>query len=159
GRLARAATSARPRFYLQIIPSGGMDAVYTLDPKTTREVAKGIDVPYKASAIVSAGQVRLAPAFRPPARRASRVPGLNTFRQNSANHQSGLAHVTRCKSHTAPSMPTLLDILGTQRGDEATGAVSIGADFATAFSPGYLGQPGKYFYGTSAGLFDHLDRA
>jgi hypothetical protein len=156
---ARAATAARPRCYLQIIPSGGMDAVYTLDPKTTREVAKGIDVPYRASAIVDAGAVRLAPTFGALKRWGPRFAVVNGFRQNSANHQSGLAHVTRCKSHTAPSMPTLLDILGTRRGDEAVGAVSIAADFATAFSPQYLGQPGKYFYGNNAGVFDHLDRA
>lgn len=158
GRIARAAAPARPRFYLQIIPSGGMDAVYTLDPKTPREVARGIDVPYRASAIVDAGSLRLAPTFRPLARWSSRFAVVNMFRQNSANHQSGLAHVTRCKSHTAPDMPTLLDILGTRRTDEAAGSVFISADFATAFSPKYLGQPGKYFYGTSPGLFDHLDR-
>jgi hypothetical protein len=159
GRLARAATSARPRFYLQIIPSGGMDAVYTVDPKTTREVGGGIDVPYKASAIVGAGPVQLAPTFRALKRWGPRLAVVNGFRQNSANHQSGLAHVTRCKSHTAPSMPTLLDLLGARRGDEVMGSVSLAADFATAFSPQYLGQPGKYFYGTNAGLFDHLDRA
>jgi hypothetical protein len=56
-------------------------------------------------------------------------------------------------------MPTLLDILGSRRGDEAVGAVGIAADFATAFSPQYLGQPGKYFYGNNAGVFDHLDHA
>jgi uncharacterized protein (DUF1501 family) len=158
-RRAFAAAAARPRFYLQIIPSGGMDAVYTVDPKTPREVAKGIDVPYRASAIVDARRVRLAPTFRALKRWGPRLAVVNGFRQNSANHQSGLAHVTRCKSHTAPSMPTLLDILGTRRGDEAVGSMSIAADFATAFSPQYLGQPGKYFYGNNAGLFDHLDRA
>lgn len=159
GRTARAATPARPRFYLQIIPSGGMDAVHSIDPKTPREVARGIDVPYRPAAIAESSGIRLAPTFRPLARWASRFAVVNTFRQNSANHQTGLAHVTRCKSHTAPSMPTLLDLLGARRGDEAVGSVSIAADFATAFSPSYLGQPGKYFYGTSAGLFDHLDRA
>jgi len=159
GRSARAATAGHPRFYLQIIPSGGMDAVYTVDPKTTKEVAKGIDVPYRASAIVPAGPVRLAPTFGALKRWGPRLAVVNGFRQNSANHQSGLAHVTRCKSHTAPSMPTLLDILGTRRGDEAVGSMSIAADFATASSPKYLGQPGKYFYGNNAGLFDHLDRA
>jgi uncharacterized protein (DUF1501 family) len=158
-RKAFAAAATRPRFYLQIIPSGGMDAVYTIDPKTTKEVARGIDIPYRASAIVAAGPVRLAPTFRPLERWGARLAVVNGFRQNSANHQSGLAHVTRCKSHTAPSMPTLLDILGSRRGDEAVGSMSIAADFATAFSPQYLGQPGKYFYGNNAGLFDHLDRA
>jgi hypothetical protein len=158
-RRARAASSARPRFYLQIIPSGGMDAVYTLDPKTIREVARGIDVPYRASAIVDAGPVRFGPTFRALQRWGPRLAVVNMFRQNSANHQSGLSHVLRCKSHTAPSMPTLLDLLGARRGDEAVGAVSLSADFSTAFSPQYLGQPGKYFYGSNAGLFDHLDRA
>src|SRR5262245_13927544 len=82
-RAARAASAPHPRFYLQIIPSGGMDAVHTIDPKTPREVARGIDVPYRVSAIAHAGGVRLAPTFRPLARWASRFAIVNGFRQNS----------------------------------------------------------------------------
>src|SRR5438270_12967969 len=68
-RPARAAPVAgRPRFYLQIIPLGGMDAVHTLDPKTSKDVVKGIDIPYPASAIIDAGPARLAPSMRALAR-------------------------------------------------------------------------------------------
>lgn len=158
-RTASAATDVHPRFYLQIIPIGGMDAVYTADPKTLKEVDKGIDVPYAANAIVDSGGLRLGPSFRALAKWSSRLAIVNTFRQNSANHQSGLAHITRCKSHTTTTMPTLFDILGARRRDEAVGAVSLGAEFASGSSPLYLGEPGRYFYGDAAGVFEHLDRA
>jgi hypothetical protein len=135
-----------------------MDAVYTTDPKTLKEVEKGIDIPYAASAIVDAGGLRFGPTFSPLSRWSSRLAVVNMFRQNSANHQSGLAHVTRCKSHTSASMPTLFEIIGARRQDESVGSVCIGADFATASSPMYLGEPGSYFYGKAPGLFAHLDR-
>ncbi len=161
GRAARAETAprTRPRFYLQIIPCGGMDAVYTTDPKTAKEVSKGIDVPYAASAISDAGGLRLAPSFKALARWSSRLAVVNMFRQNAANHQGGLAHATRFKNRTTSSMPTLFDVLGARRQGISVGAVSIGADFETGSSPGYLGEPGTYYYSRTPSVFGHLDRA
>ena len=43
---ARAATPRGPRVLIQVFLRGGMDAVLTTDPKTRREVAPEIDVPY-----------------------------------------------------------------------------------------------------------------
>jgi hypothetical protein len=151
--------ATRPRFYMQIIPSGGMDAVYTVDPKTSREVLDGIDVAFPAADLIDSGPIRLAPTMRPLAKWASRFAVVNAFRQNSANHQSGIAHVTRCKSDTTTAMPTLCDILGARRHDEALGAMSINADFSTAYSDRYLGDPSNFFYGSDPGLFQHLDTA
>lgn len=158
-RLSRAASNGRPRFYLHILPSGGMDPIYTLDPKRSRDVERGVDVPYSSSSIVERGAHRFGPTFKPLARWADRFAVVNMFRQNSANHQSGLAHVTRCKSNASASMPTLFDLLGARRTDEAVGAVSLGLDFSTAVSPQFLGQPGFFFYGRAPGVFDHLDNA
>jgi hypothetical protein len=155
---ALGAPRARPRFYIQIIPQGGMDPVYTTDPKKASEVDSGIDVPFGADQIVEAG-MRLGPSFKALARWAPRLAIVNAFRQNSANHISGLAHVLRCKSRSDESMPTLLELLGARRATEATGAISIGAGFASAFSPRYLGVPSEVVFGERAGLFEHLDAA
>jgi uncharacterized protein (DUF1501 family) len=156
---ARAAPRSRPRFYLQIIPQGGLDAVYTTDPRTTREVDPGIDVPYPAGDIVEAGGTRLGPSFRALAPWMPRLAIINAFHQNSANHVSGLAHITRYKSRATFETPTLFDILGSRRRGEATGAISIGAGFPSGFSAQFLGAPSEVVFGARPGLFEHLDRA
>jgi uncharacterized protein (DUF1501 family) len=156
---AGAAAASPPRFYLQIIPQGGMDAIYSTDPKKPSEVERGIDVPFPARDIVEAGGVRLGPGFRKLARWMPRLAIVNAFRQSSANHLSGLAHVMRCKSHTTTSMPSLLEILGSRRQGQATAAINIGAVMNSAFSPRFLGAPGEMTFGTRPGLFEHLDQA
>jgi uncharacterized protein (DUF1501 family) len=157
-RSARAAPAARPRFYLQIIPSGGMDSIYGADPKTAREVEPGIDVPYAARAIVDAGTARLGPAFAELKSSMQRIAIVNAFRQNSANHQSGLVNTTCCRGHATSGTPTLLDVLGTRRDGQAMGAISIGTAFSSAFSPKYLGEPTTAQFGARPGLLEHLDQ-
>jgi hypothetical protein len=158
-RSARAAPVARPRFYLQIIPSGGMDAIYGADPKTAREVEAGIDVPYAARAIVDATVARLGPVFAGLRPHMTRLAIVNAFRQNSANHQSGLVNTTCCRHNATSGTPTLLDVLGTRRDGQAMGAISIGTAFSAAFSPAYLGEPTTMQFGARPGLLDHLDKA
>lgn len=164
-KTARAARSIRqeraaPRFYIQIMPSGGFDAIYTTDPKTRGEVEPDIDVPFAANDIAEASGMRLGPGFRQLGRWAPRLAIVNAFRQNAANHISGTLHATRFKTHTTALAPTLLQILGGRRQREAVGAINIGDTFATAYSPKYLGEPTeRWTFGTELGLFDHLDRA
>src|SRR5512141_1656683 len=65
---AHAETMSRPRFYLQIIPQGGMDTIYTTDPKKASEVESGIDVPFGAGEIVEGAGYRLGPSLKSLAR-------------------------------------------------------------------------------------------
>jgi len=156
---ARAASPSRPRFYLQIIPQGGVDAVYTTDPKKATEVDPGIDVPYAANDIVETGGTRLGPSFRALAPWMPRLAIVNAFHQNSANHVSGFAHITRYKSRATMDAPALFDILGSRRHGEAVGSISIGAGFPSGFSSRYLGAPSEVVFGARPGMFEHLDRA
>jgi hypothetical protein len=160
-RRARGATSSssRPRFYLHVIPLGGMDAVYTTDPKTAREVEPGIDVPYAPKEIIDASGQRLGPSFADLARWMPRLAIVNMLRQNSANHFGGLAHALRMRTHATWANPALTDILGARREDEAVGAIHLGATFPSGYTPKYLGEPGTFLYGTQPGLFEHLDQA
>jgi uncharacterized protein (DUF1501 family) len=155
---ARAASLSRPRFYLQIIPSGGIDAVYGADPKTVRDVERGIDVPYPAKDIATTREAPLGPAFAALRPWMPRIAIVNSFQQNSANHQSGLVHTTSCRANSVPGTPTLLDVLGARRTAEAVGAITIGTAFAAAFSPKYLGEPTTSQFGNRPGLLDHLDK-
>jgi uncharacterized protein (DUF1501 family) len=156
---AAAATPTRPRFYLQIIADGGLDAIYSMDPKTTRDVDHGIDVPYPAKDIVEAGNVRVGPAFKSLAHYAQRIAVVNSFHQNSANHQSGMVHVTRCKSRAAYSTPSLLEILGLRHDGIATGAMHIGPTFESVYSPKFIGETATVGFGDKPGLFAHVDKA
>jgi hypothetical protein len=108
---------------------------------------------------VEAGGARLGPSFRALAPWMPRLAIVNAFHQNSANHVSGLAHITRYKSRATLDTPTLFDILGTRRRGEATGSISIGAGFPSGFSPRYLGTPSEVVFGARPGMFEHLDRA
>jgi hypothetical protein len=156
---ARAAGRARPRFYLQIVADGGMDAVFTTDAKSAGDVDTGIDIPYPAKDIVESNGARLGPPFRALAQWMPRLAIVNAFRQNSANHVGGMLHTLRCNSRANLDGPTLLDILGTRRGDEAAGSINIGATQPTAFSPHYFGAPSTLIFGNNEGFFQHLDRA
>jgi len=158
-RPAHATTSSRPRFYLHIIPQGGMDAIYATDPKKVSEVDQGIDVPFGPGEIVETSGGRLGPGFRALARWKPRLAIVNAFRQKSANHVTGLSNVMHCKTRSAPGSPTLMEILGARRAREATGAINMGAVNAGAFTPAYLGEPGTMTYGNRPGLFEHLDQA
>jgi hypothetical protein len=157
-RAASASTLPRPRFYLQIIPSGGMDPVYGADPRTPSKVQKGIDVPYKPRDIIDLKNTRIGPSFGLLAPHMDRIAIINGVRQNSANHHSGLLHVTCLRSTSVPGTPTMFELLGSRRTHEATGAVSMGFSWATPFSPKFLGVPAEDHFGKPPGIFDHLDK-
>jgi uncharacterized protein (DUF1501 family) len=135
-RLAALATLARPslgwadarprkgpRRYLSVLLSGGIDAVYSADPKTRAEVEPWVDVPYPASAIVEAGGLLLGPHFAPLAPFAKRLAILKGVRVRTANHNTGTEQFARMKTNTVPEMPTLLQILGEQKEGEAVGCM------------------------------------
>jgi hypothetical protein len=156
---AQGVKRSRPRFYIQVIPSGGMDAVWGADPKTRSDVEKSIDVPYDANKIIDAKVAHLAPGFAPLAKWMPRLAIVNAFRQNSANHPAGLVHATCCMNNATPGLPSMLELLGTRRDTEAVGAISLGAVWGSVMSPAYIGQPSTAAFGKNPGLFDHLDKA
>ena len=159
-RRAEAAPVARPRFLLQVIPEGGMDAVYTTDPKTVKMVEPGIDVPYPAKDIVDAKTAQLGPGFKALARWMPRLAIVNSFLQNSANHPAGLIHSTRFKGNANFFTPSLAEILGSKRdAGLAVSAINIGTTFNGMTSPKYMGEPGNFNFGTQPGLLEHLDAA
>jgi hypothetical protein len=158
--MARAATSLqRPRFFLQLIPSGGMDAVMTTDPKTVRQVSKGIDVPFAAREIIDTKSARLAPMFAALAKWTNKLAIVNGIRQNSANHPAGAVHASCMQTTATPGMPSILDLLGTRRNGEAAGSINLGSVFGSELTPKYLGEVSSAFHTTDDGLMAHLDKA
>ncbi len=112
-----------PRYFVSIFLSGGIDPVYTTDPKIRAEVEPWVDVPYGPEAIVEAGDVRLGPHFAPLAPLAPHLAILNGIALRTANHTTGSEQFLRMKTGTRPAMPSLLQLLGQHRDGQALGCV------------------------------------
>lgn len=148
-----------PRYWLCIVPAGGVDAIYTTDPRTRDEVASGVDVPYKPAEIVEAGGMRLGPLFRGLRAWAPKLTIVNGVAVSTANHQTGLLQMARLRTSTTRWTPSAFEIIGAHRDGQAVGYLSIGAQFAAAYTPSMFGEPIEGAYGPAAtSLFKLLDQ-
>jgi uncharacterized protein (DUF1501 family) len=148
-----------PRYWLCIVPAGGMDAIYTTDPRTRNEVASGVDVPYKPAEIIEAGGMRLGPLFGGLKAWAGRLAIVNGIAVNTANHHTGLLQLARLRTSTTRWTPSAFEIIGAHRDGTAVGCLSIGAQYATAYTPSMFGEPDDGAYGpVGTTLFKLLDK-
>jgi len=156
-RVARAASNHGPRYWLQIIPGGGIDAVYTTDPRTTKSVKSGVDVPYKPNEIVEAKGMQLGPHFKALAPWSSKLAIINGVRVYTANHHTGMQQLARLRTRVTSRSQSAFEILGAHRQGQAVGAVSLGISPHTAFTPHFLGTPAPMIYGSKIDMFTVLD--
>jgi len=148
-----------PRYWLCIIPTGGIDAIYATDPRTRDEVASGVDVPYKPEEIVEASGMRLGPLFRGLSAWVPKLTIVNGVAVNTANHHTGLLQLTRLRTATTRWTPSAFEIIGAHRDGQALGYMSIGAQYATAYTPSMFGEPSEGAYGPAqTSLFKLLDQ-
>lgn len=148
-----------PRYWLCIVPAGGMDAIYTTDPRTRNEVASGVDVPYKPAEIIEAAGMRLGPLFSGLRAWAPKLAIVNGVAVNTANHHTGLLQIARLRTSTTRWTPSAFEIIGAHRDGQAVGYLSVGAQFATAYTPSMFGEPDEAAYGPAAtSLFKLLDQ-
>ena len=108
-------TTTAPRHVVSIFLSGGIDAIFTTDPKTRADVEPWVDVPYEPRAIVEAGGLRLGPHFAPLAPFARRLAIVNGVQVRTANHNTGREQFLRMKTGTRPEMPSLLALIADAR--------------------------------------------
>jgi uncharacterized protein (DUF1501 family) len=123
---APAALPARrdgPRYFLSIFLSGGIDPIYTTDPKVRADVEPWVDVPYARDSIVDAGAVQLGPHFAPLAPVVSRLAIVNGVQLRTANHNTGTEQFLRMRTGTRAQMPSLLQLLGLHRDGQAVGCM------------------------------------
>lgn len=90
---ARAATPPGPRVLIQVFLGGGMDAVLTTDPKTRREVAPEIDVPYGEDEIHALGPHRVGPLLAALGRHLSRAAIVNGVVGGTVSHITGAGQI------------------------------------------------------------------
>ena len=130
GEVSRPRTDGA-RYFLQVILGGGIDAIYSFDPKERREVAAGVDAPVAARDIIAAGNLRFGPHVAEMARFADRmalVKGVSTY---SAAHFPALAQVVGCQlgRDAYQVNTTLTEIIGGLRDTQTVSTVSIGLPF------------------------------
>jgi len=132
-----------PRYFVSIFLSGGIDPIYTTDPKVRADVEPWVDVPYGPDAILDAGAIRLGPHFAPLAPLAPRLAILNGIALRTANHNTGSEQFLRMKTGTRPEMPSLLQLLGQHRDGQAVGCVDWlfgAAQFSRLFDATHAGE-------------------
>ncbi len=130
-----------PRYFVTIFLRGGIDAVYTTNPRTRADVDKDVDVPYGPDAIVDTGKMQLGPHFRPLARFAEQMAIVRGVQVSTANHQTGAYQVARMRTSVEPSMPSLHDIIGQRRDGQPLSSVTLGKLASFDASPGSLIAP------------------
>ncbi len=134
--------TGQARYFLQVILGGGIDAIYSFDPKERREVAPGVDAPVAARDIVTAGNIRLGPHVSELARWADRMAIIRSVSTYSAAHLPALAQVVGCKLGLAAYQvnTTLTEIIGSHRDTQAVSTISVGLAFPFGTGPRELGQ-------------------
>ena len=74
--VARGEKMKGPRYVVVLFQRGGVDGVYTLDPKSKADVGPKVDVPYDANQIVDAGGLQFGPHYAKLARWAPKMAVL-----------------------------------------------------------------------------------
>src|SRR4051812_38972212 len=87
--------SRGPRYFCSILLLGGIDPVYTFDPKTRGEVEPWVDIPYPSNDISSLGDIPIGPHLA-PLRPQSNLPStpialVRGVRVQTGNHRTGEA--------------------------------------------------------------------
>jgi uncharacterized protein (DUF1501 family) len=117
-----------PRYFFQIMLGGGIDAIYSFDPKERAEVEPRVDVPYASKEIVTAGNVRLGPHVRDLAPWADRFTIVRGVSTRSAAHIPAMAQLIGGKLGRAAYEvnPTLCELIGVRRDSQAVAAIAVG---------------------------------
>ena len=142
----------RPRYFIFIYLQGGIDAIYTTDPKTRADVEAGVDVPYKPEEITTIGGRRVGPHLAMLGDAVKDLTIINGVHTNVLNHVTGTRQFLRLKIGADGRMPTFASILSSQRDSQAVGEIFIDARGGPngIYAPRFLGsQRGNIFEGAN----------
>jgi uncharacterized protein (DUF1501 family) len=133
--------AAGPRYVVSVFLRGGIDAIYTTNPRTRAEVSDRVEVPYAPSAIIDAKAMPLGPHLAPLAPIGDQLAVVNGVRVHTANHKTGAMQALRLRTMVTPQMPSLLDLVGRRRDTQPLGSVVLGDVSGLEHSPGFFGGP------------------
>lgn len=130
-----------PRYFVTFFLRGGIDPVYTVDPKTRGEVADKVDVPYGANDIVDGGAMGFGPHFQKLQKWAPKMAVLRGVQVKTANHETGAFQTLRMRTGVTTGMPSLYDVIGQSRDSQPLASVTLGDLTSFEHSPGALAAP------------------
>ncbi|MDP2341919.1 MAG: DUF1501 domain-containing protein [Deltaproteobacteria bacterium] len=130
-----------PRYFVTFFLRGGIDPVYTVDPKVRSEVEAKVDVPYGADQIVDTGGVPFGPHFKPLAKWANQMAIVRGVQVKTANHETGAFQIVRMRTGVTTNMPSLFDVIGQTRDTQPLASVLMGEVSSFEHSPGALAAP------------------
>ena len=148
---------ARPRYWVQILLSGGHDTLYTTDAKTPQEVDSIVTLPAE-NRLVSAGELRLGPHFAPLSRWASELTVLNGVQVRTVNHDTGQKQFFHLKTNIVDVMPSAMDIIATNRDGQPLGVAYVNLSSRAMHSPAYFGTADQFYFG-KGDVFEQAARA
>lgn len=137
-------SSVPPRYFVTLFLRGGIDAVYTVDPKTRAQVDAKVDVPYDSNAILtsSSSNLQLGPHLAPVRKWADKMAIVRGVQVHTANHETGATQVLRMRTNVTSRMPSLHDVIGQSRAPEqAISSVTLGDLTNQEYSAGALTSP------------------
>ncbi|MBA3395935.1 MAG: DUF1501 domain-containing protein [Deltaproteobacteria bacterium] len=154
-------TTAHPRYWVQILLSGGHDTLYTTDPKSTPEVDSMVSLPSDPRVVTTGagtGEIRLGPHFAPLARWGSELTVLNGVQVRTVNHDTGHKQFTHLKTNIVDGMPTALDLIATHRTGQPLGVAYLNLSSRIMHSPAYFGTADAFYFG-KGDIFEQVARS
>lgn len=148
------AGSPAPRYWVQILLSGGHDTLYTTDPKAAGDVDSIVTLPAE-NRIVPAGELRFGPHFAPLARWGPQLTVLNGVQVRTVNHDTGQKQFFHLKTNIVDGMPSALDLIATRRSGQPLGVAYVNLSARVMHSPAYIGSADSFFFG-KGDLFEHV---
>jgi len=119
------------RYFVQIIPRGGIDAILTTDPKPRSELESWVDKPFDEGDVVAAGGHVLGPHLRPLAPFADRLVIIKNLAVQTAVHEVGLDYAAALRTEVTPDVPAIIDVLGAHRDGQPLASVTFGFQSGT----------------------------
>jgi hypothetical protein len=120
---------------------GGYDSVYTTDPKTKKELAPGVDLPFRSNEIIGSA-FPMGPLMRPMTDWATRMTVLKGINVGTVSHTNGWTQFYRMKINAANYSPTIVDLLGrADSGNDRLSSMFLGVFQKDAYTSGMLGIP------------------
>lgn len=126
-----------PRYVVGIFLRGGIDKIWSTDPREPSEVSKGTDLTYKPQEIVGtkSGSIKYGPLYKELLPWASRTAVLRGVRMKTANHLTGDNQMLRFRTNWTYSSPSIAEVIGSGRDTQALPALYMGGQEVNDMSP------------------------
>ena len=155
--VAPTAVDSHPRYWVLILLSGGHDTLFTTDPKRAADVDDLVTLPAD-NQITAAGELRFGPHFAPLARWSQVLTVLNGVQVRTVNHDTGQKQFFHQKTNIVDAMPSVLDVIATQRSGQPLGVAYLNLSARSMHSPAFFGTADQFYFG-KGDVFEHVARA